>query len=164
MWRTAKFPHNIIRPSNCYTEGQQLYRIIPKAMVTALKHDRLPLHGGGMAVKSYLHADNLSKAILLVAKKAPLGTTYNVGPEQPIAIRGLVRLICKVVGVEWDQLVEEVPDRVGQDARYAINCDAIKEFGWSEEVKLWQGLQSVFSWVSTYPELLTMSTTYEHRA
>jgi dTDP-glucose 4,6-dehydratase len=164
MWRTAKFPHNIIRPSNCYTEGQQLYRIIPKAFVTALKKEKLPLHGGGMAVKSYLHANDLSKAILLVAKKAPIGAIYNVGPEQPIAIRGIVRLISKIVGVEWDDFVEEVGDRVGQDARYELNCDAIKELGWKEELKLWPGLHTVLNWVQTYPELLTMPTTYEHRA
>jgi len=84
MWRTAKFPMNIVRPSNCYTEGQQLYRIIPKTIVTALKKEKLPLHGGGMALKSYMHADDLSDAVLRIIRKAPLGEIYNVGPQQPI--------------------------------------------------------------------------------
>lgn len=163
MWRTARFPMNIIRPSNCYTDGQQLYRIIPKAFLCALKKEKLPLHGGGMAMKSYLHANDLSEAILRVIRKAPAGETYNVGPDEPIAIRGLVTLITKVVGVSWGDLVEEVPDRVGQDAKYHLNCDKIKELGWKQEVKLWQGLHAILNWIQTYPELLTMPTMYQHR-
>jgi len=102
MWNTAKFPMNIVRPSNCYTEGQQLYRIIPKAIIHALKGEKLPLHGGGAAQKSYLHATDLSRAILLIINAAPFGTIYNVGPDEPIAIRDLVRpaLRCR-----WSQRV-----------------------------------------------------------
>jgi dTDP-glucose 4,6-dehydratase len=164
LWKTARFPHNILRPSNCYTEGQQLYRIVPKAILCALKKEKLPLHGGGMAEKSYLHADDLSRAILLVSKKAPLGTTYNVGPEKPIAIRALVNLICKVTGASWTDLVTEVPDRVGQDSRYHLDCTAIRELGWNDEVKLWPGLHKVYNWIETYPELKEMPTSYVHRA
>jgi len=163
MWRTSKFPMNIIRPSNCYTEGQQIYRIIPKTIIHALKGEKVPLHGGGMAVKSYLHATDLSNAIWRVIKKAPLGTTYNVGPPNPIAIRGLVRLVGQAMDIAWDDLVEEVGDRVGQDARYHLNCDAIRELGWNDDIKLWQGIHGMISWVKTYPELLSMPTTYEHR-
>ena len=36
FWRTAKFPSIVVRPSNCYVEGQQLHRIIPKALLCAL--------------------------------------------------------------------------------------------------------------------------------
>ena len=163
MWRNAKFPMNIIRPSNCYTEGQQLYRIIPKTIIHALKKEKIPLHGGGMAMKSYLHATDLSNAILRVIQKAPLGTIYNVGAPMPIAIRGLVALIGKLMGIEWSDLVEEVDDRVGQDAKYHLNCDAIRALGWNDEIKLWQGLHGMVNWVQTYPELLTMPTTYQHR-
>jgi len=163
MWRTSKFPMNIIRPSNCYTEGQQLYRIIPKTIVHALKKEKIKLHGGGMAVKSYLHSTDLSDAVLRVIQKAPFGTVYNVGPQVPIAIRGLVALISKLMGVAWSDLIEEVGDRVGQDARYHLDCNSIRELGWDDKIKLWQGLHGMVSWVQTYPELLTMPTEYQHR-
>jgi dTDP-glucose 4,6-dehydratase len=163
MFRTTGFAMNIIRPSNCYTEGQQIYRIIPKTIIHAMKGEKLKLHGGGMARKSYLHATDLSDAILRVIQRAPFGTTYNVGPPLPIAIRGLVTLILRLVGVPWSDGVEEVEDRVGQDALYHLNCDAIREFGWDDKIKLWQGLHGMVSWVQTYPELLTMPTEYQHR-
>ena len=163
MWRTSKFPMNIIRPSNCYTEGQQIYRIIPKTIIHALKGEKIPLHGGGMAMKSYLHATDLSNAIWRVIQKAPFGKIYNVGPPLPIAIRGLVSLIGRLMGIPWSDLVDEVGDRVGQDAKYHLNCDAIRELGWNDDIKLWQGLNGMVSWVKTYPELLEMPTEYQHR-
>jgi dTDP-glucose 4,6-dehydratase len=164
MFKTQKFPMNIIRPSNCYVEGQQLYRIIPKTILCALKKEKLPLHGGGVAEKSYLHADDLSDAIIKVLNKGKVGEIYNVGPDSPIAIRSLVSVICKIMDIPWDQLVDEVGDRMGQDSKYHLNSDKIKELGWKQNVKLWQGIHSMVSWVQTYPELLEMSTEYSHRA
>ena len=164
MWKHQSFPMNIIRPSNCYVEGQQLYRIIPKTILCALKKEKLPLHGGGVAEKSYLHADDLSDAIIRVINNGKEGDTYNVGPDSPIAIRAVVGLIAKIMGVPWDELVDEVGDRVGQDSRYHLNSDKVKDLGWKHEIKLWQGLHRMVNWVQTYPELLTMPTAYQHRA
>jgi dTDP-glucose 4,6-dehydratase len=50
IYRFLKFPMNIIRPSNAYGPGQQLYRVIPKAVLCGLTGRMLPLHGGGRAV------------------------------------------------------------------------------------------------------------------
>src|SRR6202023_2927538 len=90
--KTLNFPMNIIRPSNGYAPGQQLYRILPRAVVCGLSGRKLPLHGGGASRKSYLHARDLAKAIHLVAQNAELGKVYNVGPKEPISIRSLVAL------------------------------------------------------------------------
>lgn len=163
MWRTAKFPMNIIRPSNCYTEGQQLYRVIPKAIICALTGQKLQLHGGGKALKSYLHASDLSKAILAVIQDAPFGTTYNVGPDEPIAIRDVVSHVARACGIEFETLATDVADRVGQDSKYHLDSSAIKSFGWRQEICLEHGIDAMVQWVRAYPELLTMDATYRHR-
>jgi dTDP-glucose 4,6-dehydratase len=84
---THKFPMNIIRPSNGYCPGQQLHRVIPKAIICALKGEKLLLHGGGLAEKSYLYGDDISRAIGLVVEHAPRGTVYNCGPLAPLQRR-----------------------------------------------------------------------------
>src|SRR3990167_1821753 len=61
--KTNGFEMNIIRPSNAFCRGQQLHRVIPRALLCAAKGEKLPLHGGGRSKKSYLHADDLSRAI-----------------------------------------------------------------------------------------------------
>lgn len=45
------FPMNIIRPSNAYGPGQQLYRLMPRAAFCALTGQSFPLEGGGVAKK-----------------------------------------------------------------------------------------------------------------
>ncbi len=67
------FPMNIIRPSNAYCPGQLLHRVVPKTVMAGLKGEKLPLHGGGKAEKSYMHARDLGRAIQLVAERAPIG-------------------------------------------------------------------------------------------
>ena len=163
LWRTQKFPMNIIRPSNCYTPGQQLHRIIPKAIITAIKGDKLPLHGGGMAQKSYLHATDLSHAILTVAESGGMGAIYNVGPDSPVTIRHVVELCAKACYRPFEQLVDEAPDRMGQDARYYLNCDKMKDMGWKQTIALENGISDMADWVLANPELLKMSTDYEHK-
>jgi len=163
MYRTAKFPMNIIRPSNCYTEGQQLYRVIPKTMVMALNGQKLQLHGGGRAQKSYLHATDLSKAILRVMEVAPFGTIYNVGPDEAMSIRDLVEGIAITMGKTLEDVAEVAPDRVGQDAKYHLNVKAMKALGWHQEIDLTCGLTGMFKWIVAHPEVLAMSTSYEHR-
>lgn len=164
FWRTEKFPMNIVRPSNCYVEGQQLHRIIPKAILCALKGEKLPLHGGGRAVKSYLHARDLSRAVMRVIADAPFGTTYNVGPDHPIAIREVVALIAGQCGIPFDRLVEDVSERVGQDAKYHLDSSAIKALGWRQEIMLGEGIERMIAWVRAFPELLTLDTRYIHKA
>ena len=50
------FPMNIVRPSNAYCPGQLLHRVIPKAVVSGLIGEKIPLQGGGKSEKSYIHA------------------------------------------------------------------------------------------------------------
>ena len=165
MFKIHKFPMNIIRPSNAYTPGQQLYRVIPKTIVCALKKEKLQLHGGGKAQKSYLHATDLSKAVLGVLAKGTLGKVYNVGPAGPISIKALVSHVAETCGVMWEELVEEVPDRTGQDGRYHLDSTEIaRDTGWTQTVGLARGIESVVRWVKEWPELLHYPTSYEHRS
>ncbi len=160
------FPMNIIRPSNCYCPGQLLHRVIPKAIVCGLTGNKLPLHGGGKAEKSYLHARDLGRAIHLVAEKAPLGTTYNVGPKDPTSIRKVVELCATALDIPFDDLCEVTEDRLGQDSRYWLDSSAVKEaVGWEQEIDWAEGLAEMVDWgKSNLEDLRAWPTSYTLRA
>ena len=164
MHKVMKVPMNIIRPSNCYAPSQQLHRIIPKTLIYGLTNRKVPLHGGGVAKKSYLHATDLSRAILTVIEKGKVGEIYNVGPDLPTSIREVVGLCAVSIGRSFDSLVEEAPERTGQDSTYWIDSSKVKALGWKQEIGWKEGLTDMVKWVSTYPELLTMPTDYVMRA
>jgi dTDP-glucose 4,6-dehydratase len=149
--KVLKFPMNIIRPSNAYCPGQLLHRVIPKAIICALSGQKLPLHGGGRAEKSYIHAYDLARAIYLVSEKAPLGTVYNAGPKNPISIRGVVEVVAKVMGIPFDTLCAVTDDRLGQDSRYWLDSSAIKkDTGWEPQISLEEGVKEMVEWGKKY--------------
>lgn len=161
-----KFPMNIIRPSNAYAPGQQLHRVIPRAVLCGLTGRKLPLQGGGRAEKSYIHARDLARAIHLVSEKAPLGSVYNAGPPRPISIRTLAGKVADALGMPVEQLCEVVPDRLGQDSRYWLDSGAIKrDVGWEPQIPLEEGLREMVAWGRQYlPQLAAMSSEYVLRA
>jgi dTDP-glucose 4,6-dehydratase len=164
--RFLNFPMNIIRPSNAYCPGQLLHRVIPKAVVCGLKGEKLPLHGGGRAEKSYIHARDLARAIHLVVEKAPLGTIYNAGPPEPTSIRRVVELTAQALGVPFEVLCEVTGDRLGQDSRYWLDSSAIKkDVGWEPQIGWEEGLQEMVRWGRTYIDVLKdWPTAYTLRA
>jgi dTDP-glucose 4,6-dehydratase len=151
---------NIIRPSNAYGPGQLLHRVIPKTIVLGLKGEKLPLHGGGRAEKSYIHSRDLGRAIQLVSEKAPLGTIYNAGPKEPTSIRRVVELTADALGIAFEDLCEVTGDRLGQDGRYWLDNSAIlKDVGWEPQITWEEGLADMVDWGRKYFDQLEHWTT-----
>jgi dTDP-glucose 4,6-dehydratase len=145
------FPMNIVRPSNAYAPGQLLHRVIPKAVVYGLTGQKMPLYGGGMARKSYIHARDLARAIWLVSEKAPFGRVYNVGPKDPISIRDIVDETASALGLKIDDLVDISPPRLGEDSVYWLDSTRIKqELGWEQEIGLKEGIADMVDWGRKY--------------
>jgi dTDP-glucose 4,6-dehydratase len=133
-------------------------------MICGLTGRKLRLDGGGKARKSYLHADDLSKAIMAVIERGEIGEVYNVGPDAPTPIREVVALCLGHTQASWKDIVEEGPERVGQDSCYWLNSDKIKDLGWKQEIDWDKGLRRIRTWLEDYPELLGMPTDFVMRA
>ena len=164
MHRVKGLPVNVIRPSNAFCPGQQLHRIIPKAILSGLTKRKLALHGGGKARKSYLHATDLSRAVLTVIKRGLGGEVYNVGPDTPDSIESVVRRCIEATGALFSEVVEMAPERMGQDSTYWLDSSKIKALGWKQEIGWGEGLVDMLRWVKAYPELTELSTEFQMRA
>jgi dTDP-glucose 4,6-dehydratase len=168
MHRFKGLRMNVVRPSNCYCPGQLLHRIIPKTIWCALTGNKLPLHGGGRAEKSYLHARDLADALLKLVESgdATMGKIYNVGPDTPTSIREVVERTAKAIGVDFGSLCEMTDDRLGQDSRYWLDSSRAKnELGWKQTTGWNEGLAEMVAWGQKYrDEITSASTDYVLRA
>ncbi len=166
MFNVKKFPMNIIRPSNAYGPGQQLYRVLPRAVMCGLTGKKLPLEGGGGAKKSYIHAQDLARALYLMGEKAPLGRIYNAGSAEPVSIRTLVEQVATELKMPFDDLVEIKPGRPGEDAQYWLDSSLIKkDLGWEPQISLEEGVKDMVAWGRTYlPLIAEASAEYVLRA
>ncbi len=120
----------------------------------------MPLHGGGRAEKSYIHARDLGRAIHLVATRAPLGVIYNAGPAQPTAIREVVERCARALNIPFEQLCEMAPDRLGQDSRYWLDSTRIKQdVGWEPQIGWDEGLAEMVEWGRAYAQEIAQTPT-----
>jgi dTDP-glucose 4,6-dehydratase len=160
--RYMNFPMNVIRPSNAYCPGQLLHRVIPKAILCGLTGRILPLHGGGRAEKSYIHARDLARAIHLVSEKAPFGEIYNAGPQFPTSIRDVVQKTADALAIPFENLCKVTDDRLGQDSRYWLDSSKIKrDLGWEPEISWEEGLSEMVHWGRKYlTEIKDLPTDY----
>lgn len=155
LYRAAGFPVTILRPTNMYGPGQPAERLLPRTIVAALTGDRVPLEGGGAALKSYLYVGDLPPAIFLAAHRGESGETYNVGPAAPVLIRELVAAVASVLEVPFEGLVEIVPGRCGEDAQYWVDSGKISgRLGWKPQVDLDNGLRRTIGWAGTHLDFL----------
>ena len=168
MHRFKGLRMNVVRPSNCYCPGQLLHRIIPKTIWCALTGNKLPLHGGGRAEKSYLHARDLARAIHILTESgdATIGNIYNIGPENPTSIREVVERTAAAMGVRFDDLCVVTDDRLGQDSRYWLDSTkARNDLKWSPVIGWDEGLAEMVAWGHRYrDEICRANTDYVLRA
>ncbi|HEY8966686.1 MAG TPA: GDP-mannose 4,6-dehydratase, partial [Candidatus Methylacidiphilales bacterium] len=146
--RQYGFPVVWTRAANVYGPGQQLYRIIPRTILFILLGRQLELHGGGHSVRSFIHIDDVADATLKAALHAEPGTSYHLSTPRNISIREVVALICRQMGVRFDDVVKITGDRPGKDAAYLLDsARARADLSWSPGISLEDGIGQTIAWV-----------------
>ncbi len=106
----------------------------------------MPLYGAGENVRDWLHVDDHTRAIALVATGGRAGEIYNIGGGTELTNLALTELLLEATGRDWSY-VDRVPDRKGHDLRYSVDCTKIeKELGYRPLVTFDTGLADVVQW------------------
>ena len=155
LFKTYKFPVIFTRAANVYGEGQQLYRIITKSILSFKLRKRINLHGGGHSVRSFIHIDDVSNAIYKILKNGKLGNTYHISTNKIVSIKNLLNVIAKIMDVDIKNLVKITDDRLGKDYSYKLNSSKIrKELKWNDAISLNRGIKKTILWVENNIETL----------
>lgn len=159
------FPALWVRATNVYGARQQLFKIIPRTAIYLKMGKRIQLHGGGVAVKSYIHVRDVSQGELAILKKGQIGDRYHISPDQGVAVREIVRLVTEYMGKNFQDVVDSVVERPGQDAFYVIDSTkARNELGWTPTITLSQGVDETVHWVDEHwAEIQQQSLDYIHQ-
>jgi len=146
--KNFQFPLIMIRSTNVYGAHQQLWKIIPRSVINIKRGKKIELHGGGKAVKSYIHIRDISRGELDAMLKGAPGNIYHLSPDGGVSVRSVVQMICDKLGTKFEDCAVDVQERLGQDAAYVIDsAKARKEFGWKPEITIQQGIANVIDWV-----------------
>lgn len=160
------FPLLSVRATNVYGARQQLFKIVPRSVIYLKLGRIIELHGGGQAVKSYIHIRDVSRGEKLILEQGRIGELYHLSPDGGVEVREVVRLLCDRMNRRFEQATRAVDERPGQDAAYVIDSTkARSELGWQPSIRLDEGLMDVVRWVNAnWTEIQTQPLEYRHVA
>lgn len=163
--RQFSFPLLTVRATNVYGAGQQLFKIIPRSVLYMKSDKQIPLHGGGVSVKSYIHIRDVSRGELAILKSGQIGDIYHLSPDQGVSVRHVVETICNRLSKDFAKAVQIVDERPGQDAAYVIDSTkAREELDWLPQIDFNSGVDDVVQWVEeNWNELRQHPWEYQHQ-
>jgi dTDP-glucose 4,6-dehydratase len=142
---TYGLPVIIARPSNNFGPYQYPEKFIPLFVTHALEDKPLPLYGQGTNVRDWLFVEDNCRAVDLLMRKGKKGEAYNIGAGNEVPNIRIAEGICDVLG-KPRELIKFVPDRLGHDRRYALDCRKIRTLGWKPQAEFGPALEETVRW------------------
>lgn len=147
--RTHKAPVVIVRGSNNFGPYQYPEKLLPLAITNLLEGEKIPVHGSGEHVRTWIHVQDFVEGIDLVLHEAPVGSVYNIAGHERANIE-LLKRIASELGVSHGEAIHHVGDRPGADMRYAPHGGKMeRDFGWTPKRHIDETLPELILWYKT---------------
>lgn len=144
----TNFPFIISRYSNFYGPGQQLYRIIPKALYIAVSGGKLTLDGGGVSERSFIFKEDIASSINAIILNGKAGETYHFTDTNCISIKHLIKKISSICNIDFENFTTKGKERLGKDHRYLMSSEKVNNLlNWYPKISLDDGIQKTLAWV-----------------
>ena len=174
---TYGMPTIVTNCSNNYGPYQFPEKLIPLFINNIRHRKPLPVYGKGENVRDWLYVEDHARAIDLIFHKGKVAETYNIGGFNEWKNIDIIKTIIKTVDIALGRvalsdeqramsssqlsalssmpdemfpdmnLITYVTDRLGHDARYAIDSTKLqKELGWEPSLQFEEGIEKTVRW------------------
>lgn len=143
-----KIPYVITRGNNVFGPKQYPEKVVPAFIDALLKGEPCKIHGKGLSRRNFIYVDDVSRAVMTVLHKGISGTVYNIGTCNEYSVNEIFEIIREIIGHGTKVHVE---DRPHNDKRYAVDSEALKNLGWSEQVPFDVAIQKTVEWYMSNP-------------
>jgi len=144
--RTYGVQAKITRCTNNFGPRQYPEKLIPKTIISAIKNQKIPLHGKGLAKRQWIHVFDHCDALYQIILKWPNALIYNISGNFETTNLGIVKKILKKMN-KPKNLIKFVSDRPGQDRGYRVNANLIKKHtGFQPLLQPKKSLDSTIDW------------------
>ena len=155
--RTFRVPYVIVRPTNNYGIGQYTEKFIPKTIKSLQLGRPIPLHDAGLPRRTWLHVSDTARAVIKIIESGVQNEIYNISgnhEEQNIVIAmQIIDMFCVENVEDYDRYLNLDITRPGQDVRYSIDDNKLRDLGWRpqavfevELAKIVQYYSQTFVW------------------
>ena len=167
---TYGMPTIVTNCSNNYGPYQFPEKLIP-LFINNIRHRKpLPVYGKGENVRDWLYVEDHARAIDIIFHNGKIAETYNIGGFNEWKNIDLIKVMIKTVdrvlgnpeGSSLD-LITYVTDRLGHDARYAIDSTKLqRELGWEPSLQFEEGIERTVRWYLDNQEWMDNITSGEY--
>ncbi len=167
---TYGMPTIVTNCSNNYGPYQFPEKLIPLFINNIRNRKPLPVYGKGENVRDWLFVEDHARAIDVIFHEGKIAETYNIGGFNEWKNIDLIKVMIKTVdrilgnpeGSSLD-LITYVTDRLGHDARYAIDSTKLqKELGWEPSLQFEEGIEKTVRWYLDNQEWMDNITSGEY--
>ena len=184
---TYGMPTIVTNCSNNYGPYQFPEKLIP-LFINNIRHRKpLPVYGKGENVRDWLYVVDHARAIDTIFHNGKVAETYNIGGfnewKNIDIIKVVIKTVDKMLGRTPSELsniqnISELPesacpdmdlityvtDRLGHDARYAIDSRKLqKELGWEPSLQFEEGIEKTVKWYLDNEEWLDNVTSGDYQ-
>lgn len=139
--RTYGLEYILARPSNNYGYFQYPEKLIPTAIRRLVRGKKIKLHDQGKPIRSWTHSEDTVDALLTIYESGKRNRVYNIQSDFEQSNLETVRKIINYYFM--GNISRDIPDleehldftygRPGQDVRYSISCNPLKDLGWKPQ-------------------------------
>ena len=167
---TYGMPTIVTNCSNNYGPYQFPEKLIP-LFINNIRHGKpLPVYGKGENVRDWLYVEDHARAIDVIFHEGTIAETYNIGGfnewKNIDLIKVMIKTVDKILGNPEGHslgLITYVTDRLGHDARYAIDSTKLqKELGWEPSLQFEEGIEKTVKWYLDNQEWMDNVTSGEY--
>ena len=183
---TYGMPTIVTNCSNNYGPYQFPEKLIPLFINNIRHRNPLPVYGKGENVRDWLYVEDHARAIDLIFHEGKVAETYNIGGFNEWKNIDIIKTIIKTVDIALGRvvlsdeqramsgtlpdemfpdmdLITFVTDRLGHDARYAIDSTKLqKELGWEPSLQFEEGIEKTVRWYLDNQEWMDNITSGEY--
>jgi len=147
--RTYGINYLILRPTNNYGIGQYPEKLIPVTVKLLMRNRQIKLHNKGEPIRNWLHGYDTAQAVLTLIDRGVTNEIYNVagGFEQKNidTVKHIFDCYFKeeAKDIDYDKLLDLSFAREGQDVRYALNDQKLRNLGWSPVKKFNEEIETI---------------------
>jgi dTDP-glucose 4,6-dehydratase len=135
--RTYGIDYVITRSGNNYGERQYIEKLIANTVDCMENGRKIPIHGDGMYIRDWIYVKDNVNAILKIIESGNTNEVYNIAAHNEMTNLEVVKTVVSwFTDQPYENFINFVPNRLGQDIRYSICNNKIKKLGWEPDQKI----------------------------
>ena len=148
---TYKTPLIIVNVMNAFGERQHVEKFIPLCIKKLLKNEKIYIHSypdkNTSGTRFYIHARNISEAVLFLIKNGKIGEKYNISGEREVSNLEMAQMISKFMNKDLDyELIDFHSNRPGHDLRYGLDGSKLFNMGFKLPINFEESLRKTVEW------------------